>query len=523
MPRIRKKTSRRGTTNQREKIKHKAAETRKKRKKETKKNPQWNLKDPGIPNNFPYKDQILAEKEQKKALKAGAATAENAEDEASDGEGSDVVRAAGSSKQSKAAAVADADPEVEEEVNVVGSELGSLKEVLEEADVVVEVLDARDPLAYTEKEGQKLLFVLNKIVVSSWSAHLRSSHPTLLFRSASAFLPSSESTPSKGKGKARADDALGLDALLSLLGQWSQSIRRQALHSRRQLMINSLCENRTARDHARGGGKQIRIIDTPGYSWEHVPEQSAESIQAIRARDILVRNKGRVERLKDPEPVVHHIVSRATQEDLMLFYNLPAFAQNDAEAFSRALARASGLIKKAHLATLPTRKELRASTGLVKLKALDTDERQLTVEAKWAGDEDSEDDESEDEGEGRDEEDDESEDDEDEEPEPVMTKRKRGPVKDVDARPTKKVAFSAEPKNTKQARKAGSLLAKAKTDSAPAKSALKTATKVPKAKAQSTSKAAPVAKKAANAPSKKSAAPASGGGGGDEYDFGKFF
>ena len=78
-------TSRRGTTNQREKIKHKVSETRKKRKKDSKKVTQWktsaylhffpglqvphfcdsscveNPKDPGIPNNFPYKDQILAE------------------------------------------------------------------------------------------------------------------------------------------------------------------------------------------------------------------------------------------------------------------------------------------------------------------------------------------------------------------------------------------------------------------------------------------------------------------------------
>lgn len=314
-------------------------------------------------------------KEQKKALKAGAATAENAEDEASDGEGSDVggyigvntVRAAGSSKQSKAVAVVDADQEAEEEVNVVESELGSLKEVLEEADVVVEVLDARDPLAYHSqhlaelvkaKEGQKLLFVLNKIgaysvshshiarriynlpidatpreVVSSWSAHLRTSYPTLLFRSASAFLPSTESTPSKGKGKARADDALGLDALLSLLGQWSQSHSTDKpftvavvgfTNSGKSSLINSLLRktalpvyqlsSSTSKDgpttttHAQEitlevEGKQIRVIDTPGYSWEHVPEQSAESIQAIRARYILVRNKGRVERLKDPEPV----------------------------------------------------------------------------------------------------------------------------------------------------------------------------------------------------------------------------
>ena len=78
-----KETSKRGKTHQREKIKHKVTETRKKAKKEAKKNPQWkssafqvwverkhmanlcyNLeqkKDPGIPNNFPYKDRVLAE------------------------------------------------------------------------------------------------------------------------------------------------------------------------------------------------------------------------------------------------------------------------------------------------------------------------------------------------------------------------------------------------------------------------------------------------------------------------------
>lgn len=210
-------TSRRGTTNQREKIKHKASETRKKRKKESKKNPQWKSstqtlinqgsayvndsitrcleqkQDPGIPNAFPYKDQILAEvaerkrqaeeakqlkKEQKRAAKAGALEEHDAEDAVSEDEGSDAdgldgvstIRAAGSSKQAKAVDVEKMD--VDDESPVVESKLGSLKEVLEEADVIVEILDARDPLAYHSehlanlvkaKEGKKLLLVLNKI------------------------------------------------------------------------------------------------------------------------------------------------------------------------------------------------------------------------------------------------------------------------------------------------------------------------------------------------------------------------
>ncbi len=46
---------------------------------------------------------------------------------------------------------------------------------------------------------------------------------------------------------------------------------------------------------------------------------------------------------------VNEIVTRATREDLMLFYNLPAFAEKDTTAFLSALARANGLIKKVHL------------------------------------------------------------------------------------------------------------------------------------------------------------------------------
>ncbi|KAL5527214.1 hypothetical protein ACEPAG_6005 [Sanghuangporus baumii] len=101
MPRIRKKTSKRGTSHQRARIKHKVAESRKKAKKATRKNPhpQWKSKkpkDPGIPNSFPYKAQILAEiaeqrrqeeeerqqrKEQKRAEKAVKSKADEAETE----------------------------------------------------------------------------------------------------------------------------------------------------------------------------------------------------------------------------------------------------------------------------------------------------------------------------------------------------------------------------------------------------------------------------------------------------------
>lgn len=48
-------------------------------------------------------------------------------------------------------------------------------------------------------------------------------------------------------------------------------------------------------------GRQIRLIDTPGLSWEVY--RSAEDPNSVRARDILLRSKGRIDRLKDPTSV----------------------------------------------------------------------------------------------------------------------------------------------------------------------------------------------------------------------------
>jgi hypothetical protein len=58
-------------------------------------------------------------------------------------------------------------------------------------------------------------------------------------------------------------------------------------------------------------GKQIQLVDTPGFSWSAGGATtdagasaaiSAAAASAIRARDILLRNKGRIDRLKDPAP-----------------------------------------------------------------------------------------------------------------------------------------------------------------------------------------------------------------------------
>ncbi|KIP09819.1 hypothetical protein PHLGIDRAFT_11671 [Phlebiopsis gigantea 11061_1 CR5-6] len=638
MPSIRKKTTRRGTTNQREKIKHKAAETRKKRKRDAKKNPQWKSKqkkDPGIPNNFPYKDQILAEveeqrrqaeeekqrrKEEKKALKAGQRTGADA---ATDDEGSEVAfdgiaaipASRASTSGSKTKAPSEVEPREEAEAPVLlNHEFPTFKAIIDAADVVIEVLDARDPLAYHSehakeltkaRDGHKFLLVLNKI------AHLRTQYPTVLFRSASAFLPSAESSTGKGKGKERADDAMGASSVIAALERWAvEKTSGEPLlaavvgftNSGKSALINSLARKSTlpvyklsnAQDGPTTtiypqevtlevGGKTIRLVDTPGFAWLPPTEISTnEEAAKIRSRDILVRNKGRIDRLKDPEPVVHEIVARASREDLMLFYNLPAFAEKDTNAFLSALARANGLVKKGGvldivgasrillrdwstgkfprftlpppgsstladtsltdvyatdektLATLPTRKERRKADGVVKLSASPAETRTLALEVPWTAEEaksDGEEEGEEDEGvEGSDQEDvdgddkDEgeeeySEGEEDDEEEAVPPPGKRKRSAKA-APPSRPAKKVAFASESKSSKQARSIAGARRSLTTPS---VKNANPQP-AKSQlktRDAKTAPVKKVANAAPSKKSN-PAEIPG--DEaYDFKKFF
>ncbi|KAF7971036.1 hypothetical protein HWV62_22155 [Athelia sp. TMB] len=677
MPAIRKKSSNRGTTNKRASIQGKARESRKKQKRAAKNVVQWkskHKKDPGIPNNFPYKDQILAEvaeerrqdfltersikiaeekqrkKDEKKASQTGVAIEDlsdaGEEEEVAAGEpvifdgiGGISGKATAREKGKGKPIAADIEMEDVEAVPIlINRDLPTLQSVLDAADVVVQVLDARDPLAYRSehleeilaKAGKKTLLILNKIgavvllhthlfknltydsdtisreSAASWLAYLRTQHPTLPFRASSAFLPLTPEAlaSSKPKAKASTTDAPSAGSILDQFASWAQekageepltvaivgltnagksafinSLLGQAALPIYALSSSSLAPTTTSLPQEitlEASGSKIRVIDTPGLSWVHADDQTPEEHDAFRARDILLRNKGRIDRLKDPHFALAHIVSRADTEDMMLLYNLAAFSKGDADAFLAGVARSNGMVKKAGvldlsgaarivlrdwsvgrfprftpaptaaapaeqdardeaiLAQLKTRKEMRKEGGLVKFTAAPVESRRVDVDGKWPGlteeEEDSED-ESMANGEeesGSDEDDDEedvemdnaealdaeeSDSDEEEmqveEPVPIASgKRKRADKKAaVVTRPAKKVAFAADPKESKQARSAAGANAQKVT--------------IPKKKAPPPAKKpTQVAAKPANVPSGKKTITR---GGEEAYDFGKFF
>nr|GAT46205.1 predicted protein [Mycena chlorophos] len=653
MPRIRKKTSNRTKTNDRRKVQNKVRESRKKKAKAAKNNTQWkskHKKDPGIPSTFPYKEQILAEiaeqrrevaeeKQRRKDEKAKLRrkqTGETEEDPAEqeekpDSEGDDDgvladVRARGldqgfegisslSAKQLDENKVRprqkmqkqpmDLDEQPEDDVPVlINPELPNLQAVLDGADVVLHILDARDPIAFqsehleTLTKGKKVLFVLNKIdtvpreSASAWLTHLRASHPTLAFRSASVCLPESPSDDKgKGKAKAFASDALGADAILQLLGIWAEEKPGDeplcvavvgVTNVGKTSLVNSLLKKAalpvytlatssrgpTTTEYAqevtiKAKSKPIRLVDTPGLAWEPVSEVDVDGDagnHATRARDILLRSKGRIDRLKDPILPVQHLLPRASAEGLMLLYNLPAFTTGDTDAFLGCVARANQLVKKkgeldltgaarivlrdwnigrfprytvpptsgaggdatlsaadeAVLSTLPTRKEMRKARGLVKLQYGAVETRKAVLDESWvpeegdsdeSGGDDDGDEMEEDELEDASEED--EEDNEEEEkaptPPPILSgkqKRKRAAETEVVALPRKKVSFGPEPVS-KKARSGA------------------------KPQATPPSKTKPTAappKKVANAPVKtKASQKAAAATGPQAYNFGEFF
>ncbi|CZS90358.1 hypothetical protein WAI453_004210 [Rhynchosporium graminicola] len=257
-----KPKSKRRPVRLRESIKKASAAKQKKDRKAGKKNPEWRSKlkkDPGIPNLFPYKDKILAEIEEgrrrkaedaerrkadAKATKTGEKSGEQIEKEVEAGmEGVDEedienidedmesdfdedanpmaallasARAAAQDYEDELESgdEMDEDDESESDNDEEGVELSGLptrkdgsrkafdkvfKQVVEQADVILYVLDARDPEGTRSKEvermvmaaasgGKRLILILNKIdlipsaVLKSWLVHLRRYFPTIPLR-----------------------------------------------------------------------------------------------------------------------------------------------------------------------------------------------------------------------------------------------------------------------------------------------------------------------------------------------------
>ncbi|KAK7961955.1 GTP-binding family protein [Apiospora aurea] len=227
-----------------------------------------------------------------------------------------------------------------------------LYKVIDSSDVLLHVLDARDPLGtrcrsvekYIKEEAphKHLIFVLNKVdlvptkVCAQWVKALSKEYPTLAFRSSI--------TNSFGKG-----------SLIQLLRQFS------ILHSdRKQIsvglvgypsvgkssVINTLRAKAVAKVSPTPGEtkvwqyitlmKRIYLIDCPGI----VPPSSTDTPE-----DLLLRGVVRLEKVEQPEQYIRAVLDRVKPHHAERTYQIQGWGE-DYTRFLELLARKSGRLLK---------------------------------------------------------------------------------------------------------------------------------------------------------------------------------
>jgi nuclear GTP-binding protein len=255
--------------------------------------------------------------------------------------------------------------------------MGELRKVVERADVVLQVLDARDPIGTKSTaveemvmadHRKKLVYILNKAdlvpkdVLVDWLNYLRKSHPTIPFK---CNTQQQKGNLSIGAGKVtkqqtdslKNNRTVGAEELLGLLKNYcrvgdSKSIISVGIvgfpNVGKSSLINSLLRTRSVGVSAMPGftkvaqevilDKNIRLIDSPGIVF-------ADGNTTATA----LRNCVNVEEMVDVFTPVQGILEKCPPEYLMQLYSIPRY-KDDVTSFLALVAKATGKLKKGGLA-----------------------------------------------------------------------------------------------------------------------------------------------------------------------------
>lgn len=384
---LKKKKSKRIPLKLKYKIQKKVKEHHKKLKKEKKKHPEKfrkRTKDPGVPKTLPFYDKVIQEaeaakeaqerrreeaklrrKEQRNQILAKKRDIGNINELLS------TAEARGSKFEAKQTAAAEGELLSDRSAKAYYKEF---KKVVEAADVILEVLDARDPAgsrvpqlesAITSQPGKKLVLVLNKADLvprnnlEGWLKHLRQEHPAIAFKSSTQIQNSHLAQTTTKIFKSSADllqssRCLGADVLLQLLKNYcrNKDIKTAITvgvvglpNVGKSSLINSLKRSKSCGVGATPGltksmqeiqlDSKIKLLDCPG-----IVLPGGESSDAAAA----LRNAVKIENLDDPVTPVDAILQRADKKQLMIYYQLPEFKTTD--QFLAVLAKRLGKLKK---------------------------------------------------------------------------------------------------------------------------------------------------------------------------------
>ncbi|KAM7063510.1 guanine nucleotide-binding protein-like 3 isoform 3-T3 [Molossus nigricans] len=363
-----KKASKRMTCHKRYKIQKKVREHHRKLRKEAKK---WGRKkprkDPGVPNSAPFKEDLLREAELRKQrleeLKQQQKLDRQKEQE----------------KKRKLEINPDVEPSnmepVKEESGQCKTKLGKqnpkklycqeLKKVIEASDVVLEVLDARDPLgcrcpqveeAIVQGGQKKLVLVLNKSDLvpkenlENWLNYLKKELPTVVFRASTNLKDKRKIIKMRRKTPLKSEVCIGKEGLWKLLGGFQETYGKAIQvgvigfpNVGKSSIINSLKQEQICNVGVSMGltrnmqvvplSKHITIIDSPSFIVSPLNSPTA----------LALRSPASIEVLK-PVEAASAILSQADTRQVILKFTVPDF-KNSLEFFT-LLAQRRGLHQK---------------------------------------------------------------------------------------------------------------------------------------------------------------------------------
>ncbi|GJN24136.1 hypothetical protein PR202_gb11858 [Eleusine coracana subsp. coracana] len=385
-----KSKSKRVTLRQKHKVLRKVKEHHRKKRKEAKKEGRAAgrkkvEKDPGIPNEWPFKEQELKALEIRRAqaLQELEAKKEARKERARkrklgllEDEGLANLASAASAQGTQFAEKDAAKENVPLPVAKIHerSFYKELLKVIEASDVILEVLDARDPLGTRCIDMEKLVrkadpskrivLLLNKIdlvpkeAVEKWLTYFREEMPTVAFKCNTqeqrTKLGWKSSKVDKTNNIPQSSDCLGAENLIKLLKNYSRSHELKLAitvgivglpNVGKSSLINSLKRSRVVNVGSTPGvtrsmqevhlDKKVKLLDCPGV----VMLKSSDS-----GVSVALRNCKRVEKMDDPVSPVKEILSLCPHDKLLSLYKVPSFSIVD--DFLQKVATLRGKLKK---------------------------------------------------------------------------------------------------------------------------------------------------------------------------------
>ncbi|KAJ0179710.1 hypothetical protein K1T71_004301 [Dendrolimus kikuchii] len=386
-----KKPSKRQPARLRYKIEKKVKEHNRKQKKIAKKNPKSKKPKPiQIPNVCPFKEDILKEvetvkkhKEEERLKKKEQAKLEKQkklEEKKNSKVSMDTLVATAEARGKVHDAFKGNEDESEDvefgkgrkQENSLKTYYREFKKVISEAEVILEIVDARDPLGTrctqveeaVRESGKRLVLVLNKADLvpranlTSWLTYLRRFAPAVPFKASTQ-----DQQHNLGRKKMKhivkekemkGSACVGAELLMNLLGNYcrNKGIKTSITvgvvglpNVGKSSIINSLNRSKACNVGSTPGvtkqmqtvqlDSKIKILDSPGIVFHSGSETDAT---------VALKNAIRVGALKDPVTPATAILQRANKQTLVDLYSIPQF--NTPQEFFAHVASRMGRFKK---------------------------------------------------------------------------------------------------------------------------------------------------------------------------------